>query len=90
MLELEAVLFVFLIIERFQLVNSQLVEFVEILPPLVAASQLRAEVGIGNISAHLGSDIERTHCKNVDAVSGYGSQCRGNALDDSGMHVRAF
>ena len=90
MLHAEAVLFVLLVVEGLQLVNGQLVELVEVVPPLVAAAQLRAQVGVGYLAAHLGRHVKRAHRQHVHAVAGYRAQRRRHALHHARMDVRAL
>ena len=90
MLELEAVGFIFLIVEGFQLVDGELMELVEVMPPLVAAAEGCAEVCVGNVAAHLRGDVERAHREHVHAVAGDRAQRRGNGLDHARVDVRAL
>ena len=87
MLHLEAVLFIFLIVEGFELIDSELVELIEVVPPLVARAEVGAQVGVGDVTAHGGSDIEGAHCEDIDTVTGDGTQSGGNALDNAGMDM---
>ena len=52
LVDLGAVGLVLLVTERFQPVDSQLVELVEVVPPLVTAAQLGIQVRIGDVTAY--------------------------------------
>ncbi len=90
MLDAEAVLLVGFVVKRFQLVDGQLVELVKIVPPLVPAAQLRAQVRVGNVAPHLRRNVERAHRQHVHAVAGDSAQRGRHAFHHPGMDVRAF
>ena len=60
-LDLEAVFLVFLVVKGLQFVDGQFMEFIEVMPPLVARAQFGAQIGVGDIAAHLRGDVEGAH-----------------------------
>ena len=56
---LKAVLFVFFVIEGFQLVNSKLMKFVEIVPPFPARAKLVGKIRIRDITCCLRSSLDQ-------------------------------
>ena len=52
LVDLGAVGLVLLVTERFQPVDSQLVELIEVVLPLIAADQIGVQVRIGDVTAY--------------------------------------
>ena len=80
MFHLEAVCLVGFVVEGVQFVHGQLVEFIEVVPPFVPGTQLGVQVGVGDVTAHLGSHIERTHGQYVYPIAGDGTEGGGNGF----------
>ena len=90
MLHLEAVLLVFFVIEGVELVNGDLVELVEVRPPLPAAAEVVVEERVRALLAEFGRDVERAERENVDAVPRDRAERRGNGLDDTRVDARTL
>ena len=80
---LEAVLFVFRVVKRLELVDGKLMEFVEVVPPFPATAKLVGEIGICDIAGGLRSNVECTHSQYVYTVSGYCASCRRETFNNT-------
>ena len=67
MLNLEAVGLVLFVIECVEFVDGDLVELVEVGPPLPAAAEVVVEEGVRTLLAQLRRHVERAHRKDVHA-----------------------
>ena len=89
-LHLEAVRLVLLVVEGVELVDGDLVELVEVRPPLPAAAEIVVEERVRALLAEFGCHIERAHRENVHTVSCDGAERGRDALDDARMHAWAL
>ena len=89
-LHLEAVRLVGIVVEGVELVNGDLVELVEVRPPLPAAAEIVVEKRVRALLAELGRHVERAHREDVDAVPRDRAERRGNRLDDARMDARTL
>lgn len=89
-LELEAVCLELLVVERLELVVRELVEFVEVRPPLVALSHRQTEIRVGDLDSHIVAYPVTAHCEDIHVVARDGALRGHDRLDDGGVNVRAL
>ena len=89
-LHLEAVRLVLLVVEGVEFVDGDLVELVEVRPPLPAAAEIVVKEGVRTLLAKLWRHVERAHREDVHAVAGDGAEGGGDALDHARMNARAL
>ena len=79
-----------LVIELVQLVVRQLMELVEIGPPLVSVTKIVVEVRLGDLYTQIASDPMSAHCKNVDVVTRDGTECGVGGFNNGGVNAGAL
>lgn len=89
-LNLKAVSLVLFIVEGIELIASELVELVEVGPPLPVGTEVSAEVSLYDVDSHGGSYVESTHSQNVYTVTGDSAASSGNRLNNACVNAGAL
>ena len=90
MLDLEAICLVLFVIKGVQLVDSDLMEAVEVRPPFPAAAKIIVQECVSTLLAQFGGNIESTQSQHVDTVAGDSAECGGNRLNNTCMDAGAL